>query len=246
MVANMSDAPPAGWFPDPEAPTQLRYWNGSAWTDERHAYPAEAPPVYGEVAAGPINVPALLAAGGLLILAGLSRAVSYLLPYEAFGAAILFSAVEVLSWVGVFLCFLAAGYPSLRRGVRVLTLVLVGLYLFGGIFNVGMALSPYGSAGVFALSGLFGLATFGVGFAFAAAALRTPALARRLAILPLALYLGLVLFGIIAGVVNAAAASVGGIAMTAGLGVAAASGLVAVVIGALFVAFGRDPNGSNG
>jgi len=44
----MSDAqPPAGWFPDPEDPANLRYWDGSAWTDHRHpaepAAPAAAP-----------------------------------------------------------------------------------------------------------------------------------------------------------------------------------------------------------
>jgi hypothetical protein len=46
----MSDAQaPAGWFPDPEDPANLRYWDGTAWTEHRHpvqpvAAPAAATP----------------------------------------------------------------------------------------------------------------------------------------------------------------------------------------------------------
>ena len=41
----MSDVQtPAGWFPDPEDPANLRYWDGTAWTEHRHpADPAGAP-----------------------------------------------------------------------------------------------------------------------------------------------------------------------------------------------------------
>src|SRR4051812_23276159 len=34
-----SDTPP-GWFPDPEHAEQLRYWDGSAWTEQRAPTPA--------------------------------------------------------------------------------------------------------------------------------------------------------------------------------------------------------------
>jgi uncharacterized protein DUF4352/uncharacterized protein DUF2510 len=34
---------PAGWYPDPEAANQLRYWDGAAWTE--HRSPAQEPPV---------------------------------------------------------------------------------------------------------------------------------------------------------------------------------------------------------
>jgi len=33
-VAPPASAMPAGWFPDPHRRHELRYWNGSAWTDD--------------------------------------------------------------------------------------------------------------------------------------------------------------------------------------------------------------------
>lgn len=35
--------PPADWHPDPEDPTQLRYWDGAAWTEHVAPNPAAAP-----------------------------------------------------------------------------------------------------------------------------------------------------------------------------------------------------------
>ncbi|MEM1333535.1 MAG: DUF2510 domain-containing protein [Actinomycetota bacterium] len=36
------DAPPAGWYPDPQNRTRLRWWDGLDWTDIRRAVPSEA------------------------------------------------------------------------------------------------------------------------------------------------------------------------------------------------------------
>ena len=36
------DAPRAGWYPDPESRTALRWWDGSDWTDARRAPPSSA------------------------------------------------------------------------------------------------------------------------------------------------------------------------------------------------------------
>ena len=243
----MSDTPaaPAGWFPDPETAGQLRYWDGVAWTEHR----APARPAYGAaavdgpaaVAEAPIVAAPLLAAGGLLILAGVGRAVSYLAPYDAFGITIAFSVLEVIGWAGAFLAFVAAAYPSRRPPVRVVSLVLVGLYALSGIVSLVVALNPFAPAGAFGLLGVLGLATFGLGFAFAVSALRRRDLPRRLAVLPAALYLGLVVFGLAAGVTNAATASLGAISSEAGLVIGGVSGIVPVVVGALFIAFGRAP-----
>jgi hypothetical protein len=39
----MADTP-AGWYPDPENPGQLRYWDGEQWTEHRSAQTASTPP----------------------------------------------------------------------------------------------------------------------------------------------------------------------------------------------------------
>jgi hypothetical protein len=46
MSAQGTPSTPAGWYPDPEAPTQGRFWDGTAWTDLRHqpGTPYPAPP----------------------------------------------------------------------------------------------------------------------------------------------------------------------------------------------------------
>lgn len=42
----LEDAPPAGWYPDPEQRGRLRWWEGADWTDEWRA-----PPTAGEIEA---------------------------------------------------------------------------------------------------------------------------------------------------------------------------------------------------
>jgi hypothetical protein len=47
---------PAGWYPDPEFQGEQRFWDGSAWTDNRQPIPAPAapPPPPGLGAAPPL------------------------------------------------------------------------------------------------------------------------------------------------------------------------------------------------
>jgi uncharacterized protein YbjQ (UPF0145 family) len=49
----MTTTTPAGWYPNPENPTQLRWWDGTAWTDQVQASVSEQAP--GEVGA-PLSV----------------------------------------------------------------------------------------------------------------------------------------------------------------------------------------------
>lgn len=36
----LEDAPPAGWYPDPEGSTRLRWWEGVDWTNRYRPYPS--------------------------------------------------------------------------------------------------------------------------------------------------------------------------------------------------------------
>lgn len=36
----LEDAPPAGWYPDPEGSTRLRWWEGVDWTNRFRPYPS--------------------------------------------------------------------------------------------------------------------------------------------------------------------------------------------------------------
>ena len=46
-----ADAPRAGWYPDPESRTNLRWWDGLDWTDVRRAPPSGAEMIAAESAA---------------------------------------------------------------------------------------------------------------------------------------------------------------------------------------------------
>jgi hypothetical protein len=41
----VSTLPPGGWYDDPENPGQLRYWDGTEWSDRRAPKPLPPPPV---------------------------------------------------------------------------------------------------------------------------------------------------------------------------------------------------------
>jgi Protein of unknown function (DUF2510) len=52
----------AGWYPDPQTEGQLRYWDGSAWTE--HVQPAGQPAPTGTAPAGTAAAPDASAAEG--------------------------------------------------------------------------------------------------------------------------------------------------------------------------------------
>jgi hypothetical protein len=66
--------PPANWYPDPRGEAELRYWDGSQWTEHTHSGqpqaapasppPAQAPPPQAPAPAGPPAAGTPTAAGG--------------------------------------------------------------------------------------------------------------------------------------------------------------------------------------
>ncbi|QKJ20701.1 DUF2510 domain-containing protein [Microbacterium hominis] len=57
--------PPAGWYPDPHAPSAQRYWDGAQWTE--HVAPAVTPGVGAAVGdeAAPMDAGPVIAAGAV-------------------------------------------------------------------------------------------------------------------------------------------------------------------------------------
>ena len=94
----MSDFDPAGgsWAPDPTGRHQLRYWNGSTWTDHvsdggvTGSDPVGAPPAYGQ-AVGYGYAPGV--AGRGKAIRGLATALSVLLSITAVAALVLAGAL---------------------------------------------------------------------------------------------------------------------------------------------------------
>ncbi|MFF5961360.1 DUF2510 domain-containing protein [Streptomyces luteogriseus] len=65
--------PPPGWYPDPHAPHLQRWWDGTAWTEHRHAPEAPAAPPPG--GGGRARTVALTATGVVLVAAIVTGAV---------------------------------------------------------------------------------------------------------------------------------------------------------------------------
>ncbi|MFJ6557605.1 DUF2510 domain-containing protein [Streptomyces luteogriseus] len=66
--------PPPGWYPDPHAPHLQRWWDGTAWTEHRHAPEAPAAPPPG--GGGRARTVALTATGVVLVAAIVTGAVA--------------------------------------------------------------------------------------------------------------------------------------------------------------------------
>lgn len=54
-----ADAPPSGWYPDPQNRSRLRWWDGLDWTDARRAVPSDAELIAAEAIADAEQLAAL-------------------------------------------------------------------------------------------------------------------------------------------------------------------------------------------
>lgn len=61
----IEDAPPAGWYPDPEGSSRLRWWEGTDWSDRYRSRPIAA--VVTDDAAGSVRPDAAPSDGGFRV-----------------------------------------------------------------------------------------------------------------------------------------------------------------------------------
>jgi uncharacterized protein YbjQ (UPF0145 family) len=91
---------PADWYPDPEHPGQLRYWDGSQWTD--HRSPAQgASPATVESQPGAVNAPLATYSGPPILVSTMNDVPGYRITEvhgEVFGLVV--RSRNVLSNVG--------------------------------------------------------------------------------------------------------------------------------------------------
>jgi hypothetical protein len=61
----LADAPPPGWYPDPEGTSRLRWWEGTDWTDLYRARPTTTELEVRELSTNGGDVPAASSAAAV-------------------------------------------------------------------------------------------------------------------------------------------------------------------------------------
>lgn len=90
MTDQVATAPPMGWYPDPQAPQQERWWSGAEWSEhtwraswlERHLPRIPTPPVYQRsmrIGANAVLRPALVLQAVVVVLLFVSPFAWYLM-----------------------------------------------------------------------------------------------------------------------------------------------------------------------
>jgi uncharacterized protein YbjQ (UPF0145 family) len=76
MSTPQTPSTPADWYPDPENPGQLRYWDGTQWTEHRHpTQPGDAGTV--ESQPGAVNAPLATYSGPPILLTTMNDVPGY-------------------------------------------------------------------------------------------------------------------------------------------------------------------------
>lgn len=167
-MTDQSALPPAGWYPDPEAPGGERWWNGVGWSEDRRAAPAPVgpPPVpysgsapspyvgsaaspygsspYGSApygAAGPANTPALVG----FILSAVGLGLSWLVGFLGLGLLI---GGLVTSLIGLrkARALRAQGHVTHRFGFAVAGVVIGAVGVVGAVFFLLLFLVLWGTS----------------------------------------------------------------------------------------------------
>lgn len=129
---NPAAAAPAGWYPDPQAPGQQRYWDGAAWTAQAPTAPQSPVPttstnaVIGLVLAivSWVVCPIIAAIVALVLAHSSDKAIKA--SDGRVGGAGLNTATRIIAWINIGVSIVAG-------------IVVVALVAFGVIFSASVA-----------------------------------------------------------------------------------------------------------
>lgn len=135
MTESMPPPTPAGWYPDPQAPGQQRYWDGAAWTASAPA-PSPSPTTSTNAVIGLVLailswlVCPILAAIAALVLARASTK-EIAASQGRLGGAGLNTATRIIAWINIGVSIVAG-----------LVLAVLAVFSVGIFANVAMTLDP--------------------------------------------------------------------------------------------------------
>lgn len=135
MTESTPPPTPAGWYPDPQAPGQQRYWDGAAWTASAPA-PSPAPTTSTNALIGLV-----LAILSWLVCPIIAAIVALVLAHSSdkeiassdgrIGGAGLNTATRIIAWINIGVSIVAG-----------LVLAVLAVFSVGMFANVAMTLDP--------------------------------------------------------------------------------------------------------
>lgn len=149
-MTNTTPQVPAGWYPDPEAPGTLRWWDGYAWTEYRERQPVSLP-ASNAPGARPVAKNGMGTAALVLGLCAFGSEVVFGALGDAVGRPIVSIAICAFCMAALAVIFGILGTvrgtrlkqtigTAVGRGMAITGIVLGGVFLLSSVSNLVQSL----------------------------------------------------------------------------------------------------------